>query len=92
MKAPPRLRLDLQAGMYQLLAEKCSLCRQTILPDRQLPFERIVKLRQGMCPSCRQTVSTKRQEETRYQRAWLLFVRDAGLRWKAGDRSLGDVR
>jgi len=87
-----RRSLDLQAGMYQLLAEECALCRQTILPDRQLPYKRITKLREAMCPSCRQPVSPGRQAKAWYQRAWLKFVREDGLRWKAGERSIGDVR
>jgi len=77
--------LRLEHGMYQLAVGECALCRQFILPDRQMSFDAIIKLRQGMCPSCRQRVGPATQKRQWYQIGWLDFVRRAGLRWRSGD-------
>lgn len=74
--------MRLETGMYQLAAGVCTLCRQIILPENCLPFVRIKKLRQQMCPSCCQTVGPGTRQKVWYQRAWLKFIREEGLRRK----------
>jgi hypothetical protein len=59
-----RLSMDL----IQYLAQECGLCLQEIIPDHQLPLNAIVIFGYGVCPSCRQTVSTQKQRDQKYRR------------------------
>ena len=79
--------LRLEHGMYQLAVGECTLCHQIILPERQIRMEAIITLRWAMCPACRQRVGPEVQKRRWYQNGWLDFVREAGLRWRAGDKS-----
>jgi hypothetical protein len=56
------------------LSQECQLCGQGIRPQRQMPVNAILIHGHGMCPSCRQLVSSSKQDEEEYCRNWRLFV------------------
>jgi hypothetical protein len=74
--------------MHQRQVQICTLCRQPVLPERRLPFEKITIRRQAMCPSCWQLVSPSTREQVWYQERWLEFIRALGKRWKSGHRNM----
>lgn len=57
-----------------LLSQECSLCRQQILPERQMPLSTILIEEYGMCPGCRQRVSRNTEGEDWYRTSWLSRV------------------
>jgi hypothetical protein len=62
------------------LACECSLCKQEISMDRQMPMNTILIEAFGMCPSCRQKVSREIEDTYLYRRRWLTFVNEISKR------------
>ena len=58
----------------QRVSQVCDLCKQEILPERQLPLNAIVVEGHKMCPSCRQPVSVLKQNDPKYIRKWQQYV------------------
>jgi hypothetical protein len=85
----PSVRLD--AAL--LLSQECSLCQQTILPDRRVPLNVILIEGFGLCPNCCQRVSRKTEAAPWYRNKWLRRVkaisRDEGWGW---EYHLGEFR
>jgi hypothetical protein len=75
-------RPSLTLGMNMLLSQECSLCRQPIHAETQLPLSAILIEGFRMCPNCHQCVGPKTEESYEYRAKWLRRVR--GISRKKG--------
>lgn len=53
------MRITLSMRPMLQVEQKCTLCNQGILPDRQMPFNAILIYKYEMCPSCRPASSAR---------------------------------
>jgi len=84
-------RPSLTLGMDISLSQECSLCRQQIHAELQLPLSAILIEDFGMCPNCHQRVSPQTEESYEYRAKWLRRVREItkrkgwGWEYRPGD-------
>ena len=86
MKQQAHLRLE--ARPVQELAQQCSLCKQNIGANRQMPLNTLIIERYAMCPNCRQPVTREIEQAYWYRRKWFSFVQGIakknGWEYRAG--------